>query len=81
MALEALQANQVDSLPGQEAPLIGRDAVEFGEQFDVALHGPPGEQGRVLKDVAESLTVDVDRPGGRFQQPGCDSEQGGFAAA
>ena len=50
-------------LPEQSYSQAMQIADEFGEQFDIALHGAPLQQRCVLEYVAERGSVDLDGAG------------------
>ena len=81
MVLEARQADQVDGVLCKLPSLLSGEFVQFGEQLHVGHDGAPMEQGGVLEDVADALTVDRDAPRGLLEQTRGDLEQGRLAAS
>ncbi len=58
VVLEAGEPDEVDRLLGDAAALLAREAVQLGEQLDVAADGAPRHQRGVLEHVADPLAVD-----------------------
>ncbi len=78
---EAGEPDEIDRPLGNTSAFIPREAVQLGEQLDVAADGPPRHQGGILEHVADPLAVDSHRSAGRLEQPGRNAQQRRLAAA
>ena len=80
-AVEPGQAHQVQHPLHPAPPLRAGDALQLGEQLDVARHRPPRQQRRVLEDVAEPAGRDVHRPRRRGLESRHQPQQRALAAS
>ena len=79
-----LVADEVDQLDrclglGEASGLV--HALQFGVQFDVALHGAPGQQRGVLEHIADARPVDLTGAAGVLLEARGDAQQGALPAA
>jgi hypothetical protein len=81
VAGEVAQADQLDGVVGPAAAFGLGQAAQLGEQLDIVLYGPPGQQGRVLEHVADLPGLDLHRAPGRLGEVRGDPQQRALAAA
>jgi hypothetical protein len=61
LVLVAVEPDQLDRFTGPAFALSFGHVVQFGDQFDIALHGSPRQQRGVLEHVPDRLAVDLAR--------------------